>query len=538
MQDSDRMSGTHRHLLLLLLLPSSTLSSNVSEPIDLLLPKFIEENFPKLSNVEEAFGQTDAALAFLSPISDNIKTATSREGAFVTPVIDTESPQEDIVSFEELFTESGDVIQEEEILTEEEGDLADMEGIAVSESRQSVVFRRASESDSEIDYEAGYDVDYGTDTLEERSSGYGVEDSGGYGGDSHGGSSYGGSSHGGSSYGQDSYSKVQPKKPGPYGYETPNFKCEKSSETLYVTETEWTFDKKCYNVFKVQCTDGYDTGKGIGYQKHCNEFTVSRCRTVFDTSSEERCWTVYKKQCEMIYETIVEWEYEQKCTTSYEEECHGYGYHQDCEKVPKEHCKQVPKKVEKQVPRTKCKQVPDQRCQDFPINVPRKECREFPKTVCTQDPVNTAKQIPKKTCVQIPREVCNKIPRQIIKEVPKKVGKKVCTSTKPSSYGHAPAYKAKGVSSYESSASSYEAPQEDYGSPASDSYGAPPSTGYSAPAATGYGAPPAQPSYSAPSSSYGHRRSLRRSSSGHKASHQGRGQQKVTPSDHWALGPG
>ena len=40
--------------------------------------------------------------------------------------------------------------------------------------------------------------------------------------------------------------------------------------------------------------------QGIGYQKHCNEFTVTRCRTVFDTSSEERCWTVYKKQCEMV----------------------------------------------------------------------------------------------------------------------------------------------------------------------------------------------------------------------------------------------
>ena len=73
--------------------------------------------------------------------------------------------------------------------------------------------------------------------------------------------------------------------------------------------------------------------QGIGYQKHCNEFTVTRCRTVFDTSSEERCWTVYKKQCDMIYETVVDYEYEQKCSVSYEEECHGYGYHQECEKV-------------------------------------------------------------------------------------------------------------------------------------------------------------------------------------------------------------
>ena len=73
--------------------------------------------------------------------------------------------------------------------------------------------------------------------------------------------------------------------------------------------------------------------RGIGYQKHCNEFTVTRCRTVFDTSSEEKCWTVYRKKCEMVYETIVDWEYKQKCTTSYEEECHGYGYHQECQKV-------------------------------------------------------------------------------------------------------------------------------------------------------------------------------------------------------------
>ena len=35
----------------------------------------------------------------------------------------------------------------------------------------------------------------------------------------------------------------------------------------------------------------------------------------------------------MVYETIVDWEYKQKCTTSYDEECHGYGYHQECQKV-------------------------------------------------------------------------------------------------------------------------------------------------------------------------------------------------------------
>ena len=42
---------------------------------------------------------------------------------------------------------------------------------------------------------------------------------------------------------------------------------------------------------------------------------------------------MYKKQCDMTYETVVDYEYEQKCTHSYEEECHGYGYHQECEKV-------------------------------------------------------------------------------------------------------------------------------------------------------------------------------------------------------------
>ena len=55
--------------------------------------------------------------------------------------------------------------------------------------------------------------------------------------------------------------KVKPRKPGPYGKPTPNFKCKKSSETLYVTKTEWTFDKKCFNVFKVKCTESYDEGK-------------------------------------------------------------------------------------------------------------------------------------------------------------------------------------------------------------------------------------------------------------------------------------
>ena len=87
------------------------------------------------------------------------------------------------------------------------------------------------------------DYDYEYEEAEERDYGHSSD---------HGGS-YGGS--------HDSGYKVEPKKPGPYGYATSNFKCEKSSETLYVTETEMTYDKKCYNVYKVKCTEGYDEGK-------------------------------------------------------------------------------------------------------------------------------------------------------------------------------------------------------------------------------------------------------------------------------------
>ena len=206
----------------------------------------------------------------------------------------------------------------------------------------------------------------------------------------------------------------------------------------------------------------------------------------------------------MVYETVTDWEYQQKCSTQYEKKCHGYGYHQECESVPKEICKQVPKKVERQVPRTKCKSVPDKKCQDVPINVPRKECREFPKTVCTEDPIQVTpfrvhcfnvafqvkKKIPKKICKAIPIEKCIKIPRQIISEVPKTVGKKLCTSTKPSSY-HEPSYHAP--------APSYHAPEPSYHAPA-PSYHAP-APSYHAPAPS-YHAP--APSYHAPKPSYGY----------------------------------
>ena len=55
--------------------------------------------------------------------------------------------------------------------------------------------------------------------------------------------------------------QVQPKKPGPYGPGKDNFKCEKSSESLYVTKVSYTTDTKCFTVFKVDCDQSYTTGK-------------------------------------------------------------------------------------------------------------------------------------------------------------------------------------------------------------------------------------------------------------------------------------
>ncbi len=43
---------------------------------------------------------------------------------------------------------------------------------------------------------------------------------------------------------------VATRNPGPYGYPSPNFKCEYAKETLYVTKTDWTFDKKCFTVYR------------------------------------------------------------------------------------------------------------------------------------------------------------------------------------------------------------------------------------------------------------------------------------------------
>ena len=102
--------------------------------------------------------------------------------------------------------------------------------------------RQTADSRQDYDY---YEYD---DEISSRDYGHSYGGHGSYDGGGHGHGGYGGY-------------KVQPKKPGPYGYPSPNFKCEKSSETLYVTETEMTYDKKCYNVYKVKCQDGYDEGK-------------------------------------------------------------------------------------------------------------------------------------------------------------------------------------------------------------------------------------------------------------------------------------
>ena len=101
----------------------------------------------------------------------------------------------------------------------------------------------------------------------------------------------------------------------------------------------------------------------------------------------------------------------------------------------------------------------------------------FIDTIC-----QVKKKIPKKICKAIPIEKCIKIPRQIISEVPKTVGKKLCTSTKPSSY-HEPSYHAPAPSyhapepSYHAPAPSYHAPAPSYHAPA-PSYHPKPSYGY------------------------------------------------------------
>ena len=207
---------------------------------------------------------------------------------------------------------------------------------------------------------------YGHDDHGGHGGGYGHDDhGGGYGGghDVHGGGYGGGHDIHGGGYGDDhDHGYVPKKKPGPFGYGKPNYKCEYAKETLYVSKTDYKFGKKCYKILKVQCKSKYATGKDIGYKKVCNEFSVTKCRTVYATKFKTKCWLVYKKKCEDVYTTKVDWVYKEKCSTSYEKECHGHGYHKSCHDVPKEICKQVPEKIEKKVKNVKCKKVPDKKC--------------------------------------------------------------------------------------------------------------------------------------------------------------------------------
>ena len=94
-------------------------------------------------------------------------------------------------------------------------------------------------------------------------------------------------------------------------------------------------------MYRTKCRQEYESGKGIGFQKECSEFTVTRCRTEYDTDSETKCWTVFRKECSQVYVSKVDWEYEEKCETKHEEVCKGYGYDKHCEQVPSEHCLQV-----------------------------------------------------------------------------------------------------------------------------------------------------------------------------------------------------
>lgn len=287
------------------------------------------------------------------------------------------------------------------------------------------------------DHHSGYD-DHG---YGHEAKSYGHDDHSGYGHDDHSSSGYGhGGGHSGHG-GHGGYGKyhVPSKKPGPYGYGKPNFKCEYAKETLYVTKTVYKVNKKCFKVFKTDCKHVYDDGKGIGYKKECSEFSETKCRTVYDTNFKTKCYPTYKKVCDQTYTTKVDWSYKEQCTTSYDKECSGYGYHKHCHEVPREKCKQVPIKIEKKVPKTICAKKPDKKCKDIPFFVPRKECKHFPKTVCVQDPINVKKSIPKKKCFPVPIEKCIKIPKEVLKHIPKTVKKKICVSTKvhhDGGYGH------------------------------------------------------------------------------------------------------
>ncbi len=172
-----------------------------------------------------------------------------------------------------------------------------------------------------------------------RSYDHGHDDHGGGYDDHHGG--YGHDHHGGGYHDDHDHGYSPVKKPGPFGYGKPNYKCEYAKETLYVSKTTYKFKKKCYKILKVKCSSKYGKGKKIGYKKICNEFSITKCRTIYATKFKTKCWLVYKKKCEDFYKTKIDWVYKEKCSMVYEKECHGYGYHKSCHEVPKEICKQV-----------------------------------------------------------------------------------------------------------------------------------------------------------------------------------------------------
>ena len=55
--------------------------------------------------------------------------------------------------------------------------------------------------------------------------------------------------------------KVLPKPPEPYGAPSPNFICEETEETLFVTKYEVFKEESCFTVFRVECSQAYDQGK-------------------------------------------------------------------------------------------------------------------------------------------------------------------------------------------------------------------------------------------------------------------------------------
>ena len=153
------MANVSCFIFLLLLLADSSESSNTTEAVDLLLPRFIEETFPYLTS--------DATNLFPPPPKSTSKTTASSEESFVTPHPDTEgfTAAADEDTFEELIQDFGDIVKEENW---EDTEDVDIEG---AESRESSIYRIAKQQRQEYeeyDYEAGYEVDI----AEPRSSSY------------------------------------------------------------------------------------------------------------------------------------------------------------------------------------------------------------------------------------------------------------------------------------------------------------------------------------------------------------------------------